>query len=136
MLSPSAINVRLESASYSVVEGEIVKLCAIVQSGELERSVELEIAIISLSGSDQDDYKQKISTFSLRPAQNQSCTMVEILNDNLVEGNETLQVILSSMDPAVTISAPNSAIITIEDDNGIILFMSLCVDIIIMVYIP
>ena len=120
VLSPSVINVRLESASYSVVEGETVKLCAIVQSGELERSVELEISIIVLSGSDQeDDFELKMSTFSLRPAQNQSCTMVEILNDNLVEGNETLQVILSSMDSAVTISAPNSAIITIEDDSGI-----------------
>ena len=116
----SAINVRLESASYFVVEGETVKLCTIVESGELEKSIELEISIVGQSDSDQEeDYKVKMSTFSLKPAQNQTCTTVEILNDNLVEGNETFQVILSSTDSAVTVSTPNTAIITIEDANGI-----------------
>ena len=115
-----AINVRLESASYFVVEGETVKLCTIVESGELEKSIELEISIVGQSDSDQEeDYKVKMSTFSLRPIQNQSCTTVEILNDNLVEGNETFQVILSSTDSAVTVSTPNTAIIIIEDANGI-----------------
>ena len=114
------INIRLESASYFVVEGETVKLCTIVESGELEKSIELEISIVGQSDSDQEeDYKVIMSTFSLRPAQNQSCTTVEILNDNLVEGNETFQVILSSTDSAVTVSTPNTAIITIEDANGI-----------------
>lgn len=129
------IIVRLESASYSIVEGEIVELCTIVESGELERSIELEISIVDLSGSDhEEDYKVKTSTFSLRPAQNQSCITVEILNDNLLEGNETFQVILSSMDSAVTISTPNTAIITIEDTNGIMLwYMCSCVDVIIVV---
>ena len=134
LISPLAINVSLESASYSVVEGDTVKVCAIVQNGELEKSVELEISIVGQSGSDQEkDYKLTKSMFSLRPAQNQSCTMVEILNDNLVEGNETFRVILSSMDSVVTISSPSSAIITIEDIDGMMLSVSLYVDVIIMV---
>lgn len=134
LISPLAINVSLESASYSVVEGDTVKVCAIVQNGELEKSIELEISIVGQSGSDQEkDYKLTKSTFSLRPAQNQSCTMVEILNDNLVEGNETFRVILSSMDSVVTISSPSSAIITIEDIDGMMLSVSLYVDVIIMV---
>lgn len=116
-----------------------MKLCAIVQSGELERTVELEISIVGLSGRDQEeeeeDYKLSASTLYLIPTQNQSCTMAEVLNDNLVEGNETFQVILTSMDSAVTISTPNSATMTIEDINGIIiLFMTLCIDIIPMIY--
>jgi hypothetical protein len=129
--SPSVINIRLESASYSVIEGETVRLCAIVESGELETNVELEVSIAGLSGGDEEDedYKVNMSTFFLRPAQKQSCTIVEILNDNLVEGNETFQVILSSRDSVITISAPNAAIITVEDANGIMLWwINLCVN--------
>lgn len=127
MLSPSVIIVRLESASYYVVEGETMKLCATVQSGKLERNVELEIFIAGLSGSAQEeDYKLNMSTISIRPAQNQSCTAVEILKDTLVEGNETFQVILSSIDSAVTISAPKTATVTIEDDTGM-LYVLCCI---------
>ena len=126
------ISVRLESALFYVVEGETVKLCAIVQSGKLERTVEFDISVAGLSDSAQEeDYKLNMSTISLRPTQNQSCTAVEILKDNLVEGNETFQVILSSMDSAVTISAPKTATITIEDDTGIHTFVFniiFCVD--------
>ena len=113
----AAISVQLESPSYSVIEGESARLCAVLDSGVLERDVDL--SVVGLSGSAQeDDYMMDVLTFSLGSTQNQSCILVEILKDNLVEGEEIFQVILSSQDPAVVISMPNSATINIEDDNG------------------
>ena len=111
------ISVQLESPSNSVIEGELMRLCAVLESGELERDVDL--SVVGLSGSAQvDDYIVDLLRFSLESTQTQSCILVEILKDNVVEGEETFQVILSSQDPAVVISMPNSATISIEDDNS------------------
>ena len=112
---------RLKSAIYFAVEGETVKLCAEVEHGQLERDVQL--SIIALPGSAQrEDYTMSSFSFSFGSTQNQSCIPVEILKDNLVEGEESFHVALSTSDPAVITSTPDSAIVYIEDNNGNITF--------------
>ena len=111
------VSVRLESASYSVVEGETTNVCVKLENGQLERDVAL--SIFGLPGSaEEDDFSMNVSTFSLSSTQERSCIPVEILKDNLVEGEETFNVILGSEDPAVLTPTPDSATIHIEDDNG------------------
>ena len=89
----------------------------------MERNVELEISVVGLSGrAQEEDYKLNMSTISLGSAQNQSCTTIEILKDSLVEGEEIFQVLLSSRDSAVIISRPNTAALSIEDDNSMYLW--------------
>ena len=108
---------RLESASYSIVEGETINVCAKLENGQLERDVVL--SIFGLPGSaDEEDYLLNILTFSLGSTQKRSCIPVEILNDNLVEREETFNIILGSEDPAVLTPTLDSATIHIVDVNG------------------
>lgn len=79
----------------------------------------MELSILSLPGSAQEeDYTMNVLILSLGSAQNQSCFQVNILRDNLVEEEETFSLILTSEDPAVITSTPDSSTVYIEDING------------------
>ena len=51
------------------------------------------------------------------PPATTECTVVNITDDNIREGNETFSVVISSPDNPVILRA-STAVITIKDDDG------------------
>ena len=115
----SVINVRFSSDSYSVIEGEQADVCLTLESGQLNRTAEVLIASQSDSSATGDDYNiPNMFYITLKPGHNQTCFSVATLDDNLVEGEETFQLTLSTDDHAVTTSSYDTVIVHIEDNDS------------------
>ena len=63
------------------------------------------------------DYTVKSSGLTFDAAPSSQTVTIPILDDNIVEGSETITVTLTSTDSAAILN-PRSASVTIEDDDG------------------
>ena len=73
--------------------------------------------IILLAGEDFVPLPQR-QALTFNATTRRLCVEVEILEDDVVEGNETLFFSLSTSDPAVQINNAPSAVIIIIDNDG------------------
>lgn len=95
----------------------MVEMCAAIESGQLERDVQLSVVSIPDSAQENSDYKPVIVSLTLHPGENDTCLTIETLDDDVAEGDETFKVILKSQDVAVVISTVNTTIISIQDSD-------------------
>ena len=63
------------------------------------------------------DYRVTSGDLTFNTTTSSQTVTIPILEDNLFEGSETIIVILTSADPAAILN-PQSASVTIEDDDG------------------
>jgi hypothetical protein len=105
------------SSLYSVSEGGTVEVCLILETGQLERSVELSLVSQSDTAQQDADYVALVLSITWKPGITQNCFNVETLDDHIVEGEETFQVLLTSDDPAVVVPTPGTAHISIQDND-------------------
>lgn len=112
-----AIPVNFVSSSYSVSEGGTVEVCLILETGQLERSVELSLVSQSDTAQQDVDYVALVLSVTQEPGVGQSCFSVEVVDDRIVEGEETFQILLTSHDPAVIVPTPGTALISIQDND-------------------
>ena len=115
----------MESSLYTVTEGEVVEVCMEVERGELETTVQFSIFSHPASAQ-EEDYNSIFRFISLLPGESRVCLNVETLDDSTVEGEERFHLILSSWNPAVNISTPNMTLITIRDNDGMLLPIHTC----------
>ena len=113
----TAIEVRLESASYTVAEGGTVEVCAIVENGQFERNIQLSISSQPGSAQEEDYVVIHLEHLILQPRDERSCVTVATRDDDLVEGIEAFQMTVTSSDVAVVITTPTSTIIQITDND-------------------
>ena len=85
----------------------------------LDNNIELSL-IILLAGEDFVRLPQE-RTLTFNATTRTRCVEVEILEDDVIEGNETLFFSLSTSDPAVQIDNAPSAVIIIIDNDGMYL---------------
>ena len=64
------------------------------------------------------DYNEIHIEMIFTPLTSMCCGVVEVVNDNILELNETLLVQLVSMEPGITRLMPSSAIVTILEDTS------------------
>ena len=112
-----AINVRLESASYTVAEGGTVEVCTVVNNGRFERSIQLYISSESDSAQEEDYAVIHMEHLTLQPQDTRSCISVETRDDDLVEGAEAFQVTITAIDSAAVITIPRTTTIQIIDND-------------------
>ena len=119
-LSPfSVINVKFESDSYAVSEGEEAKVCVVFEKEQLKKDVHLSVISRSDTAIIGQDYNMpSMLPLTLNPGTNHSCFAVDIIEDILVEGEETFQLILTSSDQAVLTSITDVLTVHIEDNDG------------------
>lgn len=124
MLSISVINVNFESDSYSVAEGEEAEVCVVFETGRLKKYVYVMVVSHPDTANIDEDYNMlSMLPLTLQPDTNRSCFAVDIMEDSLVEGEETFQLILSSSDQAVLTSIAHTLTVHIEDNDGELAFM-------------
>ena len=106
------------SASYSALEGGTVEVCTILKTGQLERSVELSLVSQPDTAQEGTDYVALLRSVTWEPDTDQKCFSIRILDDRIVEGEETFQIVLASHDPAVVVPTPGTAHINIQDNDS------------------
>ena len=107
----------LESTSYYLFENETVEVCMMLNAN-LER--EVHFTIVTLPGSAQENYdyiaiKSQVIAY---PGDENICFIVETLEDDLVEGDEVLELTLGGNDPALITHELNAITITIKDNDS------------------
>ena len=110
----------MESTLYTVTEGEVMEVCAVVERGWLETTVQFFLFSRPASAHGED-YVSIFRSLSLSPGESRVCLHVETIEDSTVEREESFHLILSSRNPAVNISTPNMTLITISDNDGMLL---------------
>ena len=113
----TAIDVRLESASYTVSEGGTIEVCAVVENGQFERNVELFISSQPGSAQEEDYVVIYMERIILQPHNKRSCIRIEIKDDDLVEGVEAFQVTITTSDTAAVITTPSTSTVQIIDND-------------------
>ena len=117
MCYAAAINVRLESASDTVVEGGTVEVCAVVENGQFERSIQLSVSSQPGSAQEEDYVDVYMGHLTLQPHDKRSCITVETMDDDLVEGAEAFQVTITTSDAAAIITTLSSTTVQIMDND-------------------
>lgn len=118
-ISISVINVSFETEFYSVTEGDEVDVCVTFQTKRLHKDVHVSVVSHPDTASTGEDYDMfSMLPLTLKPGTNRSCFAVATVEDDLVEGEETFQLTLTSSDQAVLTSTTHMLTVHIEDNDG------------------
>ena len=105
--------------SYSVTEGEEAEVCVVFEAELLKKDVRLTVVSHSDTANIGEDYSMlAMLPLTLNPGTNHSCFAVDIVEDSLVEGDETFQLILTSTDQAILTSTTHTVTVYIEDNDS------------------
>ena len=118
----AGVVIGLTETVFVVTEGDgvVVEVCARVFDGELERD-----AVVTLQTRDgsavsqgaEPDYQTLSIQLTFTPSMIVMCRNITILNDVFYEDPENLTVVLTTVDPDVTLT-PDEGTITILDEDG------------------
>ena len=109
--------ISLSSTHYSVGEGDGHATVAITRSGRASGTSSVTIKTANGTATAGSDYAAVDQTVTFSPGQTIKTVSISITDDALVEGNETVLVSLSSPSAGAALANPNSATLTIEDND-------------------
>ena len=124
-VEPSS-TIELAAATYEVSEGDELAFLTVRRMGDLNHSASVEFTTVGgtagqrgiLAGLTRvDDFTTTSGTLFFRPRQNVTTIRVPIRDDNLVEGDETFQVVLSNPSADARLGDVASATVTIVDND-------------------
>jgi Ca2+-binding RTX toxin-like protein len=110
--------IEFNSTNYSVNEdGTPVTEITLVRSGGSDGSVNVTVTPSNGSASAPDDYTsgQQVATFL--DGQTQATVTIPIVEDTILEGDETVNLALSDPTNGATLGTQTTAILTIVDDE-------------------
>jgi hypothetical protein len=109
---------QLSAATYSVAESGGNATITITRTGGSGGAVSVTVATSNGTATAGTDYTtvNQVVTFAAGDNANKTVT-IPILNDTLVEGSETVTVTLSSPTGGATLGSPNTAVLTITDED-------------------
>jgi len=105
---------QFSSATYSVNENGASITITVTRTGGTDPAT-VNYATSNGSATSGADYTATSGTLNFIAGQTTATFNVPILDDNLVEGNETFNVALSSPSPGATLGAQATAVVTIVD---------------------
>jgi hypothetical protein len=115
---------QLSSATYSVAENGASVLITVNRTGGTDPAT-VNYATSNGSATAGADYTSTSGTLSFAAGQTTATFNVPILDDNLVEGNETFNVTLSAPSAGGSLGATSAAVVTINDvEEGHLQFSS------------
>ena len=120
---------QLSSASYTVQEAAGFATVSITRVGDTSRVATVQFATVDTAGlqsctvanakaSERCDYATTVGRFQFEIGETGKTFFIPIVNDALVEGNETLTVNISAAVEA-TLATPSTATITIVDNDTV-----------------
>lgn len=112
------VNVTFETSEYSVHEGKpLLEVCILIEGGQLDRPVDIKLFSTDRTAFAQLDYVNLSATKFEPDVGNIMCRNVSVIDDLLLERNETFTLVLLSNDTAVHISHQTATVVIIDDDQ-------------------
>jgi len=131
-IGSSSRNIRLEesrafafsSASYSVNEGGGTASVTINRTGPASGSDSIHFATANGTATAGSDYTAVDQTVTFAAGETSKTVSVPVTDDSSIEGNETVQLSLSSPSAGVMLGSPSTATLTIVDNDRAFAFSS------------
>ncbi len=107
---------RFGQATYAVPEGNTLTV-TVERIGGSSGTVSVQYATSDGTAQAGSDYTAASGTLTFASGEISKTITLTTLQDNLVEGDETLVLSLSSPTGGAALSSPNQAVVTIQDDD-------------------
>jgi hypothetical protein len=111
------VSVQFSSANYSVSEAGPAATITLVRSGPVSAPFTVNYATSNGTATAGADYTAKTGTVSFAAGVVSQTFSVPILNDTLVEGNETVNLLLSNPTGVAQLGPRRTAVLTIVDND-------------------
>jgi hypothetical protein len=108
--------VQFSANSYSINEGQSAATITVNRIGTTSEAVMIQYATSNGTASSGADYVTNSGTLTLNSGETSKTLTIPILDDSVFEGAETVNLTLSNPS-GVTLGQPNSAVLTIEDNE-------------------
>jgi hypothetical protein len=116
--TPQPGTLQLSSAGYSVNENQGTATVTVTRSGGSDGAVSVHYATADGTATAGSDYTATSGTLTFAAGETSKTFTVPILDDTLVEGNETVNLTLSNPTGGATLGSPVSATLTIVDNDN------------------
>jgi hypothetical protein len=110
--------VQFSDSSYTVNESAGTATITVTRTGGAASAVSVTYGTASGTATSSSDYKPTSGVFTFAAGETTKTFTVPIVNDTLVEPNETVKLALSSVTGGATLGAPATATLTIIDNDG------------------
>lgn len=113
----SGVTVSFEQSSYSLTEGNIVQVCALLSSeSALDITVTVNLSITGGTAVQNSDYVLPGQVLTFMTREMRSCVFAGAINDAILEEDESFTLMLESNNMAVLIS-PTNGVTTVMIPN-------------------
>jgi hypothetical protein len=120
--SLSAVSMQFSSTAYVVNENAGSVTVSVTRSGNTTLPTTINYATSNGSAQQPSDYTSTSGSLQFAPGESVKTFTVPIINDALIEGNETINVALSSPSGGGVEGSPfTSSIVILDDDKPLIL---------------
>ena len=111
-------SIAIGSATYSRAEGLPAATITVRRTGGSASAVAVDYATSDGTATAPDDYASGAGTLSFKAGQKSATFTVALEDDALAEGDETLDVTLANPTGGATLGSPDTATLTITDDDA------------------
>lgn len=109
---------QFSAAEYTVAEGGARVTIAVTRGGGTVGSVTVRFATSNGTATSSTDYSATAGTLTFNSGETVKTFTVTVLQDSLVEPDETVNLTLSSPTGGALLGTPSTAVLTIRDDDG------------------
>jgi hypothetical protein len=116
-ITDNDIGLAFTAASYSVAENATNVTLTIVQTGNTNGTASVDYATHDITAVGGNDYTSTNGTLNFGPGTNSLTITVPVLDDSVVESNETFHVTLANPSGALLLANSNAVVTILEDDS-------------------
>jgi hypothetical protein len=109
--------ISFATVAYAVNESKQQAIVDVIRTGGSTGIVDVEYQLLAKSADGDIDYVDDTVRIRFQPGETQQEIHIDLIDDKLHEGNETFQLLLSSISEGASIVEPASTTITILDDD-------------------
>ncbi|MEW8505141.1 MAG: Calx-beta domain-containing protein [Candidatus Thiodiazotropha sp.] len=110
-------SISFSAVAYAVNESKQKAIVDLVRTEGSSGVVEVEYQLLAKSADAGVDFNDAGDTIRFQPGETEKQIQIELIDDQLFEGNETFQCLITSVSEGATIAEPASTTVTILDDD-------------------
>ncbi len=110
-------SIQFTSSTYSVAENVLLSAILVRRSGSTSGTTTVDYSTSDGTATAGSDYTATSGTLTFTDGEIFQTITIPILGDSVYEGNETLNITLSNVTGEASLGSPNTAVLTITDDD-------------------
>lgn len=110
-------SISFAAIAYAVNESRQQAIVDVIRTQGSAGVVDMEYQLVAKSAEPDIDYVSAAGSVSFQPGETEKQIQIDLIDDDLYEGNETFQLLISAVSEGATIAEPATTTVTILDDD-------------------